>query len=286
VPGHRSPRAARPHWKPYAAEFVGTALLVFVGLSAVIYDFGPGSPVGAALPAPFARRLLTGFLFGGTGALIALSPLGRISGAHLDPVLSWAFWLSGSLGALDAAGYTAAQFAGALAGAAALPAAWGPFGAAVRFGATLPGAGLGALGGGGGAAAAWAAVGGEAATTFALVGGILWFVGHPRLRPYTPALIPPLVALLVAFEAPLSGTSMNPARSLGPALPGHALGVLWIYVLGPAVGAAAAAVAAVRPGRVHVAKIAHHAHDPRDRFHGAAAAGPVGSLRRWAGPRR
>jgi len=267
--------AARPgaHWPSYAAELVGTALLVFVGLSAVIYDFGPGSPVGVLVRDPFTRRLLTGLLFGGTGALIALSPLGRISGAHLDPVLSWGFWLAGSLSALDAALYSVAQFAGAVIGAALLPAVWGAFGAAVQFGATVPEAG----------AWAWAAVAGEAATTFALVGGILWFVGHLRLRPYTPALIPPLVALLVALEAPLSGTSMNPARSLGPALPAHVEGVLWIYFLGPAVGALLAALVAVRPGRVHVAKVAHHTHDPQDRFHGPASASPAATLRRRAG---
>lgn len=267
-PGPPQPLPA--HWRPYAAEFLGTALLVFLGLSAVIYDFGPGSPVAALLPDPFARRLLTGFLFGGTGALLALSPLGRISGAHLDPVLSWAFWGVGSLGARDALAYTVAQFLGAVAGAALLPPVWGGFGAAVRYGATLPGVAFGP----------WAAVAGEAVATASLVGGILWFVGHERLRRFTPALIPPLVAVLVALEAPVSGTSMNPARSLGPALPAHTLGVLWVYALGPALGAAGAAVALVRPGRVHVAKLAHHAHDPHDRFHGPAAASPAAGLRR------
>ncbi len=255
----------------YAAEFWGTALLVFVGLSVVIFDFAPRSPMALLLPDPLLRRLLTGFLFGATGALIALSPLGRVSGAHLDPVLSWSFWLAGSLGLADAVGYTLAQFAGAVAGGAALAPAWGRFGASVAFGATAPGAAWGP----------WAAVLGEALATFALVGGILWFVGHPRLRPCTPALLPPLVAVLVAVEAPVSGTSMNPARSLGPALlaGGAFLRVLWVYALGPALGAAAAAWAVVRSDRVHVAKIAHHAHDPHARFHGPAAGGPVAALR-------
>lgn len=264
------PAAPAAHWRLYVAECIGTALLVFVGLSAVIYDFGPGSPVAAALPSPFARRLLTGALFGGTGALVALSPLGRISGAHLDPVLSWAFWLTGSLRAGDAAAYTLAQFVGALLGAAPLPLAWGHFGASVLYGATLPGVHWGL----------WPAVAGETVATFALVGGILYFVGHPRLRPYTPALIPPLVALLVACEAPVSGTSMNPARSLGPALVAGTLHAVWVYFLGPALGAAAAALALVRPSGVHVAKIAHHAHDPHDRFHGPAAGGPAAAVRR------
>lgn len=259
-----------PHWRAYAAELVGTALLVFVGLSFVIADFAPGLAVAHALPGALARRLLTGFLFGGTGALLALSPVGRVSGAHLDPVLSWGFWLAGSLGAADAALYSAAQVIGAVLGAAALPAAWGAAGRAVRFGATLPSASAGP----------WGAVAGEVAATFALVGLILWFSGHPRLRRFTPAAIPPLVSLVVGLEAPFSGASMNPARSFGPALVAHALPQMWIYILGPSVGAALAAFATVRPGRVHVAKLAHHAHDPLARFHGPAADSPAAAAMR------
>ena len=257
------------HWRAYLAEFLGTAILVFLGLGAVIFDFGPGSPVAALMPDPFLRRLLTGFLFGSVGALVALSPLGRESGAHLDPVLSWAFWLAGSLQLRDAVLYTLAQALGAILGALPLPIVWGGFGAAVRYGATLPGA--------------WGsvvAILGEAAATFALVGGILAFVGRARLRPYTPALIPPLVALLVAFEAPLSGTSMNPARTLGPALVSNSLGYLWVYLVGPAAGALIAAIVVARPSGVHVAKIAHHEHDPLERFHGSARGSVAAEVQR------
>jgi aquaporin Z len=260
----------RPHWRAYAAELLGTALLVFLGLSVVIFNFGPGSPAATLLPDPFARRLVTGFLFGSTGALLALSPLGRVSGAHLDPVVSGAFWLAGSLDGGDAALYALAQCLGGVLGAVPLPLAWGAFGAAVRFGATLPSplAGPGA------------AVVGEAGATACLVGGILFFVGRPRLRPFTPALLPPLVALLVALEAPWSGTSMNPARSLGPAIVAHTLGIWWVYALGPALGALGAAAAFVNADRVHVAKLAHHDHDPHGRFHGPAARAPVARVRR------
>ncbi len=266
--------ASRPstlHWRAYAAEFIGTALLVFLGLAVVIYDFGHGSPAAVLLPDPFVRRLATGFLFGSVGALLALSPIGRISGAHLDPVLSWAFWAAGSLSPLDAACYTIAQFAGAALAGLALKPVWGAFGRTVLYGATVPSA-----------AGPWLAVVGEVLASFALVGGILWFVGHGRLRAFTPALMPPLVAFLVALEAPWSGTSMNPARSLGPALPAHTLGVLWVYLLGPAIGAGLAAVAVARSDRIHVAKLAHHAHDPLGRFHGAAAGSPAARLRRRA----
>ena len=257
----------RPHWSAYGAECLGTALLVFAGLSVVIFDFGPGSPVVHLLPDPLLRRFLTGLLFGGIGALLALSPLGRISGAHLDPVLSFGFWLAGSLGPADTALYVAAQGVGAVGGALALPPLWGGFGAAVSFGMSLPSAG-------------WLlALAGEIIATFCLVGGILFFVGHRSLRAFTPALIPPLVSVLVGLEAPWSGTSMNPARSLGPALVSHSTGVMWIYVLGPLVGAVAAAVLCTRLDRVHVAKVAHQAHDPHGRFHGDAAHSPVAAIK-------
>lgn len=260
-----SNRAGRPlHVAAYAAEALGTALLVFCGLSIVIFDFMPHSPMARLLPNPWLLRLATGALFGGTGALIALSPIGRISGAHLDPVVSWAFWSVGSLSAVDAAAYSLSQGVGAILGALPLPWLWHSAGAAVSYGATLPTS----------VGAPWTAVLGEMAVTFALVGGILYFVGRDRLRPYTPALLPPLVALLVAIEAPLSGTSMNPARSLGPALISGHLAPYWIYILGPLLGAAAAAFGLVEGHAVYVAKIAHHGHDPRGRFHGAA----LGSL--------
>lgn len=261
------------HWRAYLAELFGTFLLIFLGLSVVIYDFSPLSPVTTILPSSLVRRLLTGFLFGGTGALVAVSPIGKISGAHLDPVLSWGFWLAGSLSAADAALYTVAQFLGALGAGLLLPPVWGAFGRAALFGATVPGPTTGP----------WLAVTGEIIATFGLVGGIVWFVGHPRLRPYTPALIPPLVAVLVALEAPWSGTSMNPARTLGPAIPSHTIAVFWVYLLGPAVGALLAALIATHPQRTHVAKISHHDHDPLDRFHGSAAGSLPTALRRFCG---
>jgi aquaporin Z len=80
-----------------AAELVGTALLVAAGVSFVIFDFGQGSPMARLIPSAGLRRLLTGFLFGSTGAVIALSPIGKISGAHINPVVSAAFWLVGKL---------------------------------------------------------------------------------------------------------------------------------------------------------------------------------------------
>lgn len=239
-------------WMAFGAELIGTALLVAIGLSIVILDFGQGSPVARFIPDAGWRRLITGFFFGTTGALITLSPLGRESGAHINPCVTLGFWLMGRLKLRHAAGYVAAQLAGAVLGALPLL-AWGAVGRSVHFGATLPGAAYGAGG----------ALLGEAATTFALVFGLFYFLRHPRLRAYTPALFPFLYAVMVFLEANVSGTSTNPARSLGPAVISGDWRDWWVYWLGPLLGTLAA-IAVYRLRRwppMAVAKLRHFEHD-------------------------
>ena len=70
-------------WQRFLSELAGTGLLVLIGLSLVIVMFGTGSPLASILPDEGKRRLITGFLFGTTGAPIALSPVGKISAAHI-----------------------------------------------------------------------------------------------------------------------------------------------------------------------------------------------------------
>jgi aquaporin Z len=138
---------------------------------------------------------------------------------------------------------------------------WGSVGASVAYGATLPGPGYGA----------GAALLGEAATTFALVALLFLFVGHSMLKPYTPLVFPVLYAVMVYLEAPLSGTSTNPARSLGPEVLAGSWSAWWIYWIGPAAGALAA-VALHRIGwierrlEIDVAKLYHFEHDPHGVF--------------------
>ena len=108
-------------WQPFLAELIGTALLVLVGLSLVILMFGAGSPVVRVVPDEGLRQLITGFLFGTTGALIALSPVGRESGAHINPVVTLGFWLMGKLDSRIALSYVVAQLVGAMSGRPAAP---------------------------------------------------------------------------------------------------------------------------------------------------------------------
>ena len=212
--------------REYAAEFAGTALLLLVGLSAVCADFGARSPVVSAIPDSNLRRLITGVIFAGSATAIVYSPLGRRSGGHLNPAVTLAFLRLGKIAPRSAAIYVAVQIAGALAGAAVVLAIWRGWATSVNVGATVPKDG--------GAAAAVAA---EAAVTFLLVSLILNFVDRPRLMPFTAAAAGSLVAFFVFVEAPVSGTSLNPARTLGPAVVGGTFTDVWIYFLGPVVGA-------------------------------------------------
>jgi aquaporin Z len=215
------------HWPEYGAELLGTAFLLFTGLSAVFLDFGAGSPVARILPERGARLLLTGLLFAGSGSLVAISPLGRLSGGHINPAVSLAFWLQGKMHHLDLGGYMLGQLLGAILGSLLLVAVWGVRAASVGYGVTFPGAGL----------PLWLVFLAEVSMTFLLVILIFHFVSSHRLMRWTPLMVWLLVALMVWLESPISGTSLNPARSLGPALVSWTWHDQWIYLLAPCIGA-------------------------------------------------
>ncbi|HET6965771.1 MAG TPA: aquaporin [Acidimicrobiales bacterium] len=239
------------HLAEWGAELVGTMILVFGGLSAVVLDFHRGTPVARVIPSTSGRLLLTGALFAATGSLVVISPLGRRSGGHLNPAVTLAFWLTDHVHPHDLAGYCGAQLAGGLAGAALLRATWGAEAAQVHDGITLPGPHTGA-----GQAAVI-----EAVMTAALVWTIFACVSSPRTARWTPVAIWALVTVEVWRVAPFTGTSLNPARSLGPAVMSGDFHTFWVYVVGPLGGAAVAAgVWRLAPWRILTAKLFH---DPR-----------------------
>jgi aquaporin Z len=212
--------------REYLAEYLGTALLLLIGLSAVCADFAVRSPVVSALPDESMRRLLTAVIFAGVLTAIVYSPLGRRSGAHLNPAVTLAFWLLGKITARSAMFYVAAQIAGGLTGAALVLALWGEWATNVHVGATVPKAG-----------GPFVALVAETAMVFLLVGVILTFVDRPRLMALTGVAAGTLVAVFVFVEAPVSGASLNPARTLGPAVVGGTFTDLWVYLVGPPLGA-------------------------------------------------
>ena len=236
----------------------GGSLALFL-MSAVAFTAlleHPGSPVRQAVADPVVRRALTGVAMGLTFAGIAYSPWGRRSGAHLNPAVTLSFLRLGKIARRDAAGYVAAQFAGSVAavvmmrrlaaGIAADP--------AVNYVATLPGPrGTGA------------AFAGELVISFGMMATVLLASNSPRVARYTAAIAACLVALYITIEAPLSGMSMNAARSLGPALAAGSIGSLWIYFTAPLAGMLLAAEIHVRrfgPNAVRCAKLHHPGAGP------------------------
>ncbi len=214
------------HLPEYIAEFLGTACMVFFGLSAVVFDFGQGLPMETWIPNHSLRLLITGLCFAGTGSLVAISPLGRLSGAHINPSVSLAFWLSGKMHFPDFIGYVMAQMLGGIMGAAMLAGVWKHYAASVSNGMTMPNP----------AWPLWQVFGFEVAMTGLLVLLIFVFVSNPRLMRWTPLMCWIVVAMMVWLEAPISGTSLNPARSFGPALISGEWKDQWIYAVAPPLG--------------------------------------------------
>jgi aquaporin Z len=201
------------------------------GLSAIAALLGRHSPATALIPSYSARLLLVGILFGSCVTALALSPLGRLSGAHLNPAVTLAFRVLGKLSWLDVAGYLVAQLAGALVGSLVFRLVWGHEAITVSGGETHP------------SVATPLALLLEAAMTAALVATIVGFDSRERLMHWTPFAIVPVIAVLVWQGGPLTGTSLNPARSAGPAIAFGDLTGLWLYLLAPSAGAIALALA-------------------------------------------
>ncbi len=254
-------------WQLLISECVGTAVLLLVGLSVVIFMFGTGTPMANLIPSEALRRFVTGFLFGSTGALIALSPIGKLSGAHINPAVSLGFSLMGKLRPDLALGYVGAQLIGAVLGSLPLL-AWGAMGRSVVFGVTVPGTGYSTT----------TALIGEVIGTFVMVALLCVFLGFRELRRFTPGIFPPLYGVMVWLEAPISGTSTNPARSFGPSVVSGVWEGWWIYWLGPAVGMLFAIMACSRLAkRIEVAKLYYF-----DVGHGEFLSGRKAAFRKTA----
>jgi aquaporin Z len=236
--------------REYAAEFFGTALLMLIGLSGVCLILSTHSPLFSPLSDDRVRRLLVGVVFGTTLALIIYSPLGRRSGGHMNPAVTLAFWRLGKMRAADAGLYVAAQLGGALAGTAVVALIWRGWADSVHLGATVPRDTS--------TGSALLALGLEFVMVFLLATLVLNFVDRPSLMPYTGVCVGLLIVILVFFVAPLSGTSLNPVRTLGPAVVGSRYLAVWLYLLAPPLGALMAAlVFARRHAKVACGKLFH-----------------------------
>lgn len=253
--------ALKKHWPEYLMEAAELGLFMISACSfGVLLDY-PNSPVHQAIPDPFVRRILTGLAMGLTAIAIIYSPWGKQSGAHFNPSVTLTFLRLGKIKPYDAFFYVFAQFSGGIAGVLISAAVFGSLLAdpAVNYVATVPGA-----------AGTMAAFVAEVVITFILMSVILRVSNNQRLAAFTGLCAGILVAIYIIFEAPLSGMSMNAARTFGSAFSAHTWDTLWIYFTAPLIGMLAAAqfyVAIKTERAVSCAKL-HHQNSKRCIFCG------------------
>jgi aquaporin Z len=231
----------------------------------------PGSPAVMSLQNPFVRRALIGLAMGLTAVCLIYSPWGKQSGAHYNPAVTLTFFRLGKVAMADAAFYVIAQFLGGAlgVGVAANLARAVISHPAVHYVATKPGE-RGVL------VAALA----ELAITFVLMTVILRVSNTPRLARFTGLFAGALVALYITAEAPLSGMSMNPARSFASALVAQDWSGLWIYFAAPPLGMLLAAELFIRQGKLAGCAKLHHENPTRCIFCGRVASAPRDGGRR------
>jgi aquaporin Z len=197
----------------YAAELIGTFALVFAGTGAVVIDEVTG---GAVTHVGVAMTF-------GLIVMAMIYAVGDVSGAHLNPAVTVGFWLARRLPGRCVGPYVVAQLTGAVLASLLLFAA---FGNRAHLGATLP---------------AGPAV--QSLVLEAVLTGLLMYVilnvstGPKEVGVMAGIAIGGVVGLEAMFAGPICGASMNPARSLAPALVSGHLASLWVYVVGPVVGA-------------------------------------------------
>jgi aquaporin Z len=258
-PSKKWPATLTNHWPEYASEGVGLGLFMISACTFGTVLTHPESPVVRLVRNPTLLRALMGMAMGSTAAALIYSKFGKRSGAHLNPSTTLTFLRLGKVAPIDALIYISAQFAGAILGVYASSIAIGRWLAhpAVDYVVTLPGP-YGQF---------WAFFA-ESTITFLLMSVILRVSNKPKLNRYTGLFAASLVMIYISIEAPISGMSMNPARTFGSALSAANWTAIWIYFTAPPLGMLLAAQFYVRsrgrgqPGRVLCAKLYH---DNRER---------------------
>jgi aquaporin Z len=259
-PSVAPPRAATPSgpqpkvggWHPveWTCEFLGTAFQLFFGFGVVALLEAPSSRVRHDAGPGWLRLLIIGAAFGLLAAAVATSPIGRRSGAHLNPAVTIGFWARGHTHPHDVAGYIAGQTLGAIAAAAGFQLSWRRWASAVNHARTVPGPNTRPL----------AALFIEISLTAVLVFTIFEMVSSRRTARYTPLVVTGVLAILIRLGAPYTGASMNPARTFGPDLVSGEYSSLWLYLIGPPLGsllAAAAFTVLVKERTTLTAKLFH-----------------------------
>ena len=242
----------RLHWAEYFME--GACLGMFM-LSACVLSVlleHPASWIHQAIPSTLLRRVLMGIAMGATSIAIIHTPWGKRSGAHMNPAVTLAFWSLGKVRGRDALFYVAGQFLGGIGGVLLAGLLIGPAleDGNVNYAVTVPGRW-----------GVWTALAAEFGISLVMMTTVLMFANTPRLSRFTPWAAGFLVAAYISIESPISGMSMNPARTLGSAASAHVYPALWIYFAAPTLamflaGRIYRAFGARR--RIYCAKYHHH----------------------------
>jgi aquaporin Z len=219
--------AFQRHWRLYVDEAAELAIFMISACVFTVWLFDPALHALDLLPSSALRRLLMGISMGATAILIIRSPMGKRSGAHFNPAITLTYFRLGKIGKWDAGFYVVSQFIGGICGVGlsalclrsslAVP--------AVDYAVTVPGRG--------GTVGAFCA---EYFMAALLMLVVLWFSNRPPLTQYTSYLVGVLITFYVFVFAPVSGFSINPARTTGSAVFAHVWTAVWLYFVAPVIG--------------------------------------------------
>lgn len=239
-----------PRWGEYAIEGWALGSFMLSASAFAILLFHPGSPAAGWPLSPVARRWGMGAAMAATLVALVHSPWGRRSGAHMNPAYTVSMWTLGRMDRRDAWGYVVAQFVGGALGMALAALLLGRALAhpAVNYVVTRPGPGGEAL-----------AFVGEFTISAMQMTLVLGVAASTRWQRFTGLCAAAALACYIGVESPWSGTSLNPARTVGSAVVANEWTAVWLYFAAPLAGMLLAAWLHVRrsPTRIPCGKLAH-----------------------------
>ena len=248
--------ALKAHWPEYLMEASELCLFMISACAFTVLLYHPASAIAQGIQNELIRRILMGVAMGSTAVALIFSPFGKRSGAHFNPSVTLTFFRLGKIKAWDAVFYILFQFAGGIVGViiASLVMGMPVSHKSVNYAATIPGPN--------GPATAFVA---ELTITFILMTVILAVSNTKRLARWTGLFAGALVAFYISIESPLSGMSMNPARTFGSAFAAHQFTSLWIYFTAPPLGMllAAEAYKRIKGSRTVACAKLHHYNKAR-----------------------
>ncbi len=217
----------KQHWPEFAMEAAELGLFMISACTFTVLLFHPRSVIASIVPDGILKRMLMGVAMGSTAISIIFSPLGKRSGAHFNPSVTLTYFRLGKVRAWDAFFYIVAQFIGSCVGVVIVTSLLGSAVAnpAVNYAVTVPGPG--------GRLPAFVA---EVLISFVLMSVVLRVSSTRSISRWTGLFAGALVATYITLESPISGMSMNPARTLASAFGASVWMSLWIYFVAPPLG--------------------------------------------------